>query len=521
MLWLALATLAVVVEWSSYDGGGVALAAADAAVGLAFFAGAMLVWRRGPPDLIALQFLATGLAWFAGTVSPSFLYLHRAPLVLLILAYPRGQLRSRLDRLLVSLALVDGLVVSIAQVDVVTLALVGIVIATAALGALRSGADERSARALATGCAVLIGAGLALGSVVRLAGAGAIADMTLLVAYEATLVVSGLALAIGIAIKRSRPAAVADLVVELGASGASGTLRDALAQAYGDPSLELGYRAGDSYVDPEGKLMTLPSSGGRRVLRLVEGGGEPIAALVHDAAVARDPRLDEAVAAALRLAASNAQLQADLRSQVGELATSRRRMIEAGDAQRRRLERRLRQAAELHLEEMRLALDSAHHPAPPRVTLAVEAAQRELEQAIGDVHDLARGIHPRTLTEHGLEPALAELAATAPTPVSVGAPCERFPPAVEAAAYFVCAEALANVTKYAHAAHASVEIQRSNGRLRVVITDDGVGGADPGRGSGLRGLADRVEAAGGRLTVASPTSGGTAVVAEIPLERLA
>jgi signal transduction histidine kinase len=194
-------------------------------------------------------------------------------------------------------------------------------------------------------------------------------------------------------------------------------------------------------------------------------------------------------------------------------------MIEAGDAQRSRLERRLRQAAELHLEEMRFALERGLRAATPEVAAALALVQRELDEAVVEVHELARGIHPRTLTERGLGPALAELAVTAPTRIAVGAPDERFPPMVEVAAYFVCAEALANVAKYAQAGHASVEVQRSDGQLRVVISDDGVGGADPTRGSGLRGLADRVDAVGGRLTVTSPMSGGTSVLAEIPLEH--
>jgi signal transduction histidine kinase len=144
-------------------------------------------------------------------------------------------------------------------------------------------------------------------------------------------------------------------------------------------------------------------------------------------------------------------------------------------------------------------------------------AVSELDEAVVEMHELARGIHPHTLIESGLAAALAELAVTAPVQVSVAAPEDRFAPAAEAAAYFVCAEALANVAKYARSDRASVGIRREDGRLTVLVSDEGIGGADPARGSGLRGLADRVEALGGRLTVASPPSGGTAVLAEIPL----
>lgn len=528
-LWPAIGALAVGVEWLG-AGDSLGLAAADLSVGLALLACGLIVWERGQPDRLAFLFLATGLAWLLGTLADSdigalssvgtaLLYAHRGPFVHLVLAYPTGRLRSRLDRVVVGAAYLDGAVIAVAQNDALTLALAGWVVAAGAVGLLGHSPDLRRARALATGAAAIVGMALALGSISRLAGAPRLADGTLVLALDATLLVSAISLAIGLLAGRSSSAAVADLVVELGSSERSGTLRDALARAFGDPSLELGYWMGNSYIDEEGEPMRLPASSGARSVTLVERDGEPVAALVHDSAVAREPAVADAIAAAARLAASNARLQAELRSQVRELEVSRRRSVQVGDAQRSRLERRLRQAAELHLEEMRLALERALGAATPEVAAALHVAQRALDDAVVEVHELARGIHPHTLTESGLAPALAELAATAPTQVSVGAPGDRFPPAVEVAAYFVCAEALANVAKYARADHASVDVRREDGRLRVAISDDGVGGADPTRGSGLRGLADRVDAVGGRLMLTSPLSGGTSVLAEIPLEQ--
>lgn len=528
-LWPAIGALAVGVEWLG-AGDSLGLAAADLSVGLALLACGLIVWERGQPDRLAFLFLATGLAWLLGTLADSdigalssvgtaLLYAHRGPFVHLVLAYPTGRLRSRLDRVVVGAAYLDGAVIAVAQNDALTLALAGWVVAAGAVGLLGHSPDLRRARALATGAAAIVGMALALGSISRLAGAPRLADGTLVLALDATLLVSAISLAIGLLAGRSSSAAVADLVVELGSSERSGTLRDALTRAFGDPSLELGYWMGNSYIDEEGEPMRLPASSGARSVTLVERDGEPVAALVHDSAVAREPAVADAIAAAARLAASNARLQAELRSQVRELEVSRRRSVQVGDAQRSRLERRLRQAAELHLEEMRLALERALGAATPEVAAALHVAQRALDDAVVEVHELARGIHPHTLTESGLAPALAELAATAPTQVSVGAPGDRFPPAVEVAAYFVCAEALANVAKYARADHASVDVRREDGRLRVAISDDGVGGADPTRGSGLRGLADRVDAVGGRLMLTSPLSGGTSVLAEIPLEQ--
>jgi signal transduction histidine kinase len=264
--------------------------------------------------------------------------------------------------------------------------------------------------------------------------------------------------------------------------------------------------------------MQLPSRSDERTVTFLEREGEPVAVLVHDPALTSDPVLAEAVGAAARLTGSNAQLQADLRAQVRELATSRRRVVEVGDVQRSRLERRLDQAAALHLVEMRAAVAQALQVASPAVADALVLVEQELDQTVIELRQLAHGIHPHALTESGLAPALAELAASAPITVSVAATGERFTPAVEVAAYFVCAEALANVAKYAQTDAALVGIRQHNGRLVVSVADDGVGGADSTRGSGLRGLADRVEALGGLLTVSSPTSGGTAVLAEIPLD---
>jgi signal transduction histidine kinase len=274
---------------------------------------------------------------------------------------------------------------------------------------------------------------------------------------------------------------------------------------------------GGSYVDAEGRAVTLPAPNRDRALTLVDRDGRPTAAIVHDAAIADDPELATAVAAAARLTASNARMHAELRAKLTELAASRRRALEAGDVQRSRLERRLNHAADLHLAEMRSALALARRVAPPEAARALEAATHELDRAVVEIHELARGIHPHTLTESGLAAALADLVETAPVKFSLTVPEDRFAPAVETAVYFVCAEALANVAKYADTSHATVSVRSDDGYLAVLIADEGVGGADPAGGSGLRGLADRVEAVGGRLVVTSPPSGGTIVHAEIPL----
>ena len=542
--WSAVAAVGIAAEWLGHSSS-LGLATADLAVGVAFLACGLIMSDRDRLEPVALLFLATGLAWFLGTlagndvgvlstVGSAMLYAHRGPFVQLVLAYPTGQLRSWLDRAVVGAVYVDGLVVPVAQNDALSVALVATVVVAGTLGLRGRPAELRRARALATAAFALVGAPLVWISVSGLAQATPLSDTTLLLAYEATLLASAIGLTVRLLAERVEPAVVADLVVELRTSPRSGALRETLARALGDRTLQIGYPVAGSYVDEAGEPMTLPSSAAERTVTSIERDGEPVAVLVHDAALASDLALTGAVAAAARLTASNVRLQAELRAQVRELAASRRRIVEAGDAQRSRLERRLDQASELHLEEMRVALARAMQAAPPEVADALATVERELDQVMLEIRELARGIHPHTLHESGLAAALSELATAAPIRVSVAAPSERFTPAVEAAAYFVCAEALANVAKYAQATNVSVRVSRPNGAAVIEIADDGVGGADESagtglqgladrvadatRGSGLRGLADRLDALGGRLTVSSPASGGTAVVAEIPVD---
>jgi signal transduction histidine kinase len=202
---------------------------------------------------------------------------------------------------------------------------------------------------------------------------------------------------------------------------------------------------------------------------------------------------------------------------VEELDVSRRRVLEAGDAQRRRLERELREGAEQRLAEVEALLAEAGKVSNGAFAATVAETTAEVERARAELREFARGVHPRVLTEGGLAAALHELANGRTVPVALTAPRSRFAPPVEAAAYFVCAEALTNVDKYAEASHAVVEVVEHERKLVVSVRDDGRGGAAFDAGSGLRGLADRVEALGGRLTLASVPGEGTELVAEIPL----
>jgi signal transduction histidine kinase len=205
-----------------------------------------------------------------------------------------------------------------------------------------------------------------------------------------------------------------------------------------------------------------------------------------------------------------------------KLAASRARLVEVGDAERRRLERNLHDGAQQRLVSVALGLnmvDRKLESDPKTARSLLSGAQSELARGLEELRELARGIHPVLLTERGLGPALDALTARAPVPIDVTTVFEeRLPPPVEAAAYYVVAESITNVAKYAHASGATVSIARTNGAATVTVSDDGVGGADPAGGSGLRGLAARVEALNGRLDIDSPPGGGTRITAEIPLD---
>jgi signal transduction histidine kinase len=212
-------------------------------------------------------------------------------------------------------------------------------------------------------------------------------------------------------------------------------------------------------------------------------------------------------------------LDAELRESLQELRASRARIVEAADAERRRLERNLHDGAQSRLVALALLLRSARNRATdPALAATLDQAQEELQTSLAELRELARGIHPAVLSQRGLEPALEALATRAPVPVTLEVDVGgRLPHTHETAAYFVVSEALVNVAKYARASHATVAVRRVDGRVSVEVADDGVGGADPAGGTGLRGLADRVAALDGTLAVESPAGRGTRLQAELPI----
>jgi signal transduction histidine kinase len=310
---------------------------------------------------------------------------------------------------------------------------------------------------------------------------------------------------------------VAGLIVDLEDTPPRG-IRAALARALDDPSLEVAFwlPARNEFVDAAGQPVELPEDGTTRAVTPLEHDGHVLAALVHDPSLREEPKLVQAAGAAARLALENARLQAEVQAQLAKVQESRARIVAAGDEQRRRIERDLHDGAQSRLVALALELKRAERTAgDPELERLLAATADEVQGAVQQLRELSHGIHPPLLVQGGLAVALEALVDRAPVPVTVEAAPGRYPPEIEATAYFVASEALANVAKHARASRVRIEARGENGTLVVAVEDDGVGGARP-EGSGLRGLADRVEAQGGRLTVESPPGGGTRVLGEIP-----
>jgi signal transduction histidine kinase len=331
-----------------------------------------------------------------------------------------------------------------------------------------------------------------------------------------------LAFLAGLLWTRLHRGAIAQLVIELGAAPSPGDVRAPLARALGDPSLELAFSlpAEDRYVAPDGSAFELPDTREGRAVSVLEHDDRPVAALVHDPSLLEDNVFLDAVAAAATLALENARLQAELRAQLAEVRASRARILAAGDEERRRLERDLHDGAQQRLLATRLALQlvrdrTARHDSEIEALLG--EADAEVQGALDEIRAFARGLHPALLSEEGLTAALAVLARRSPIPVEITeAPTDRLPVAVETAAYFLAAEALANAAKHAAASRVRIDIHQQDGQAVVLIDDDGIGGASATIGGGLSGLRDRIEALGGRFALESPPGGGTQLRAEIP-----
>jgi signal transduction histidine kinase len=525
-------------------------------IGTAWIGTGLYAWARRPATRIGALMTWTGFAWLLNafvaadgpavfTVAVLGANLYLAAFVHLLVAYPDGRVTRKAHRRLVTAAYVVSVVGpapylmfgfdahctdcprSIMQVsDSTTVGAIsdavttGIAVALVAylvyvLTARWRAASPARRRTLApllwSGVVLMI---LVAGSIGAQTVAGDEDDVSAVLMLLGQIVFASVPFTFLAGLLHSRVAqadAVGALLVRLGEAPGTDGLRGLLAESLDDPGLQVLYWVEGCWVKRDGQAAEIPSD---RAWTAVELEGQRVGAIVHDRSLRAEPEVLNTVAAAAGLAMRSERLEAALRR-------SRARIVEAGLQERRRLERNLHDGAQQRLVALSISLRMAQKQidkAPDKAAAMIGAAGEELTRALEELRELARGIHPAVLSDRGLQAAVEALAVRSPLPVKVvEVPGERLPEPVEAAAYFVIAEALTNVAKYAHANAATVAVRRINGHACVEIRDDGVGGADPGRGSGLRGLADRVGALDGSLALDSPPGSGTTLRAEIPV----
>jgi signal transduction histidine kinase len=524
---------------------------------LPYILGGLVAWWRRPdsgfgPLMVAAGFamFLTSLQWaneaFPYTVGLAFDLIPPALFLHVFLAFPSGRLQRRLERIAVAAAYSAAVGLQLAKMllggvgrdnlvavvtepaaantvqDIQLIALSALCLAGIALLAARR---RGSGRPLRRAVALLVDS-FALGLVAI--SALLLAGLLELPAFETirritfgVIGIAPVAFLIGLLDARLARSAVGDLVVELRADPAPADLPDAFARALRDPSLTLAYWVPqfETWADLEGRPVELPKPESGRATTFIDLDGAHVAALLHDRSLDDERELLDAVSAAAGIALENGRLQAELRAGLEELRGSRGRVIEAGQKERQRLERNLHDGAQQRLIALSLDLRRLEERLgpDPEAQAGLDRARREIALSLEELRGVARGIHPAVVSGHGLAVALESLAAHAPVPIRLTVEVEgRVHERIEVAAYYVVCESLANIGKHAQATSATVAVARMNGEIVVEVVDDGVGGADSERGTGLRGLADRVEALDGRLRVWTPRGGGTRVRAEMP-----
>jgi signal transduction histidine kinase len=562
---------AAALLWGGYSTPGDELSAAlvlTLGVGWSFSGLGLVAWVRWPGSLTGPLMVAVGLAWFArafGALDAIWAFevgilvgaVYLAVLGHLMVTYPSGRLVRRRQKVVVAAVYLctvptafvarwvlpggrdcvdcpynqltdEGSGGAADRGDQILLAMViGMVLAALVLmlhqWRTATSASRRSLSPALWGASAIL-------AVLVVQRVGVILDVSeplatfLSWSVTAVLVLWPLGLIAGLARARLDRSAVADLVVELGGTLPLGGMRSALARALHDPTLELAFWLPDrqTFVDEDGAPVATPIEDARHAVSMLTRHGDPVAALVHDPALDDQPELVTAVAAAAGLALENERLHAEARAHLAETRASRTRIVDAADAERRRVERNLHDGAQQRMLNLMLALSRAKGRmstgalGPARE--ALDQATRELALAMEELRDLARGIHPAVLSDSGLGPAVRALAQRSSVPVRVSDALheQRFDTAVEETAYFIVSEALANVAKHAAASEAVVSIGKLNGDVVVDVTDDGVGGASPNSGTGLRGLQDRVDAYSGTLRIDSLPGQGTHIRAALP-----
>jgi signal transduction histidine kinase len=565
---LVLGVLAESIVWR--EGYPHAAVVRDLVIPWTFVAAGLIAWRRLPDNRMGPLMVAEGFAWFLGPLrfSPSpvlvsigYLLHSLQGLILLqlILSYPTGRLIDPADRVVVRTGYIAIFALSLGFALTFDPVVYGFCDGPGCAPSALLILSNRAVHLAISRAIDFVTAAIALAAIVRLAirlrRASPAARRSLATLWLVALIMAAsfllevtrntvasyptlytiewiekvltffipLTFLYGLLRVRLARGVVGQLAVDV--SGSSGTsLRDSLRRALGDPTLQIALwsREGAGYIDERGDAFVLPQESPDRAVTVISAEGSPLAAFVHDPAVRTEVELLEAVSAVTGLALENQQLQAEVHAQLEEVRASRTRIVEAGDEQRRRVERDLHDGAQQRLVTLSLTLSMARaraeeDGADPELREALSGAADELRLAMAELRELARGIHPMVLTQDGLAAALKSLRNRSPLPTSLAlSGLEDLPQAVQSTAYFVASEGLANIVKYANASSVTLRAERSDGTLIVEIGDDGRGGADPAQGSGLRGLQDRVAALGGSLTIRSARGQGTLLQARLP-----
>ncbi|WP_282785135.1 ATP-binding protein [Nocardia sp. CC201C] len=539
--------------------------------GTAFVAAGFIAWRARPREWTGPLIIVAGLLWLLGglrrssdpalfTIAAVVTNLYLPVLIQVLLGFPTGRLRYRWERWFVgacwvlatvgvtvewmffdpravatthpstsvNLLLVhhDPTIATVVQLTVGGLAAVcGLVVTVVIARRWRVGSPAYRSAFLPLGAAGLVAIVVTVGilaSAVRFPGSQ---NAWLLDLRYPTSAVLPVAVAFGVIRYQLARVAVGSAVTAIGSAPPAGAFVTALRRAVRDPTLALWTYAAEHecFVDAEGRRRALPVPGGPQSATVLERGGVPVGALVFDTALpAADPELLAAVRAAAALALEHDRLRADLQVQLGEVRRSRERLATAADTARRRVERDLHDGAQQRLVAAAILLGRARRAGDitTRDRLLAEGVG-ELDTALAELREFARGVFPPMLAARGLPAALDSLAQRAVLPVRItGEPASRPPAVIEAAAYFVAAEAVTNATRYADARTIQIRCQTDEDELHLCVVDDGCGGAVVSPGGGLDGLADRVAALGGTFEVHSPPGAGTMLTATFPLRSV-
>lgn len=536
-----------------------AVVRADVAAGWSFVVVGAALWTRYRSKLIGGLAIAVGLGiflpdirWFEGsvpwTLGSMLTDVHLVLLAWLVLAFADGRLDRAergyvafLSAYFVVLAVVghlfedprpgcqecpasfmlirpdaelNDLIWGVGQVG--NLILVGVLVAL--IIRKRNSSSQAARRALSPVIWALwpIALALVLAFLEPLVGFGESGGKAVLMIERLALIAFPAALVVGIVRSRLDQARVGDLALALEDAITSTELEARIGEAMGDPTARLVFLSerGDGLIDTRGRTIHVGADRSQAVIRA--GDGTDIGAIVYDPAV--DETLAASVSAAATLAVRNEGLRAELRRHLLEVERSRERIAEAAMDERRRIERDLHDGAQQGLLALGARLGSIRGKADGEMGRLLDEAIEDLRSTVDSLRDLARGVHPPILTDRGLAPAIETLAERSPVPVHVDVEPDRFRPAVEAAAYFLVAEALTNAARHARATSVRIAAFCMDGWLHVEVSDDGDGGAEMNGGTGLQGLQDRVEAVGGQMQVSSPLGEGTTLRAKLPCE---